>query len=270
MSQAFRTLLFTGGLLLALPLHAGGFSPDARAAMDGLKAFNSGWNDVSATLKTTTHGKIKAEGTAQMQSLNKADGSQKIRIRVESPAGAKGTGFMSHIASDGGMKQWLFVPASGKVFEVENSRRSGPFLGTEFTFEDLAIHPKRFAVSDAEEEDCDIEGKELDCQLLTLTPTPGTSSYDKLHAWVDEDDNRLRIVEFFKKDKKVKTLLLEDYGHVANKHWVPQKLTMTNNKTQRHTVLLWQDISFESGLTDASFAPEKLSEGVAQTRVGPK
>lgn len=257
-------------LLINSGSHAGGFSPDARAAIDGLEKFNSGWNDVTATLDVTTDGKIKQHGVARMQSVARADSSQKIRIGVESPAGARGTGFLSHIDSTGKMQQWLFVPASGKVFEVDTAGRSGPFLGTEFTFEDLAVHPKRFQAIDSEEEDCDVEGEELDCQVVTLKPAPGTSSYEQLLAWVDEDDNRLRQVEFFKGGKQVKTLVLEDYGQFAGKHWLPQRLTMTNARTQRSTVLLWQDVSFDQGLSEADFAPEKLSEGAAQTKIGPR
>lgn len=262
---------FALALMLISPISlAGGFSADAERAIAGLKAFNSGWNDVTATLDVTTDGKIKQHGVASINSIAKADRSQKIRLRVQNPPGAKGTGFLSHIDSEGAMKQWMFLPTTGNVMEIQTSGRSNAFLGTEFTFEDLAVHPSRFEVADAEEEDCMVEGKEFDCQVLTLTPTPGTSSYSRLDAWVDEEDNRLRQVDFYKKDKQVKVLTLENYGQFSGKHWLPQRLTMKNSKTGRSTVLLWQDVRFDTGQEEVAFTPEKLGEGVSKTRIGPR
>lgn len=251
---------------------AGGLSRDAEHAIAGLKAFNSGWNDVTATLDVTSDGKgnIKQHGVAKMLSTASADHSQKVRIHVESPAGARGTGFLSHIDSDGKMKQWLFIPASGRVMEIANAGRSGTFLGTEFTFEDLSVHPSRYAIADAEEEDCMVNGEELDCQVIRLSPAKGTSSYSRLDAWVDEEDNRLRQVDFYVNERQVKTLSLENYSQFGGKHWIPQTLTMKNTKTGRQTVLLWQDVSFNRGLSDDEFVPDKLSEGAAQTRIGPR
>ncbi len=265
-------LIFLLLIALAPFAFAGGLSADAERAIAGLKAFNSGWNDVTATLDVTSDGKgnIKQHGVARMKTTAKADNSQKIVIRVESPPGAKGTGFLSHIDSTGNMKQWLFIPTTGRVMEVQNSGRSGAFLGTEFTFEDLAVHPSRYAVADAEEEDCMVDGKELDCQVITLNPAPGTSSYTRLDAWVDEKENRLRKVDFYKKDKMVKTLSLEKYGQFDGKHWIPQSLTMKNSKTERHTVLLWQDVKFNNSLGDDEFVPEKLAEGAVNTKIGPR
>ncbi len=268
-----KTLLLSLSLLLASPtLIAGGFSPDAQRAIAALEKFNSGWNDMTATLDVTSDGKgsIQQHGVAKLQSVARADRSQKILMRVESPPGARGTGFLSHIDSKGHMQQWLFIPATGRVMEVQTSGRSNPFLGTEFTFEDLAVHPARYQVTDSEEEDCMVEGKEYDCQVLTLTPAPDTSSYSRLDAWVNEEDDRLRQVDFYNKDTLSKRLTLEDYGQFAGKHWLPQRLIMTNLKTGRSTVLLWQDVEFDTGLGEDAFVPDKLGEGAANTRIGPR
>lgn len=259
-------------LVSGAPALAGGFSSDAQQAIAALKAFNSGWNDLSATLDVTSEGKgsIKQHGVAQMHSIAKDDRSQKIRMRVESPPGARGTSFLSHVNADGGMRQWMFLPASGNTMEIQTSGRSSPFLGTEFSFEDLVVHPGRFQVKDAGEKDCEVAGKEVDCQVITLNPAAGTSSYDRLDAWLDEEEYRLRQVDFYGKDKLLKTLVLEDYRQFADKHWLAGRLTMTNAKTGRSTVLLWKDVQFDSGLEVALFEPDKLGEGVAQTRSGPR
>ena len=55
-----------------------------------------------------------------------------------SPADVKGSSFLRMSYDDKDDDMWIYLPAFGKVRRIASSAKNGSFMGTDFTFEDLA------------------------------------------------------------------------------------------------------------------------------------
>ncbi len=61
----------------------------------------------------------------------------KSLIVFESPADIKGTGLLSHAKILEPDDQWLYLPALKRIKRISSVNKSGPFVGSEFAFEDF-------------------------------------------------------------------------------------------------------------------------------------
>ncbi|HIN59600.1 MAG TPA: outer membrane lipoprotein-sorting protein, partial [Gammaproteobacteria bacterium] len=65
------------------------------------------------------------------------DGDKSLTI-FSYPADIKGTVFLSHTHPTRPDEQWLYLPALKRIKRISSSNKSGPFMGSEFAYEDLA------------------------------------------------------------------------------------------------------------------------------------
>ena len=66
------------------------------------------------------------------------DGDKSIAI-FESPRDVKGVAILSYAHKVKADDQWLYLPALKRVKRIASKNKSGPFLGSEFSFEDFSF-----------------------------------------------------------------------------------------------------------------------------------
>jgi len=64
------------------------------------------------------------------------DGDKSLSI-FDEPADVKGTTSLTWSHSDKPDDQWLYLPALKRVKRISSKNKSGPFMGSEFAFEDI-------------------------------------------------------------------------------------------------------------------------------------
>ena len=64
------------------------------------------------------------------------DGDKNITI-FDRPGDIKKTAFLNYTHPQGDDDQWLFLPALKRVKRISSSNKSGPFVGSEFAYEDI-------------------------------------------------------------------------------------------------------------------------------------
>src|SRR5688500_19079610 len=69
--------------------------------------------------------------------LETAIGDKRL-ILFDEPGDVRGTAVLTHSHADGSDDQWIFLPAIKRVKRVAGNSRTGPFMGSEFAYEDLA------------------------------------------------------------------------------------------------------------------------------------
>ncbi len=60
-------------------------------------------------------------------------------IQVFSPGDVDGTALLSHAKVTAAEDPWLFLPSLSRVKRIFSANKSGPFVGSGFSFEDLTI-----------------------------------------------------------------------------------------------------------------------------------
>jgi len=195
----------------------------------------------------------------RISTLEKADESvgDKSLVLFDTPRDIEGTALLSHAKILDPDDQWLFLPALKRVKRIASSNKSGPFVGSEFAFEDFtAIELNKFDYSHTGIETCGA----FQCDVLERLPRYQNSGYSKQISWVDQQVFQLRKVEFYdRRGDLLKVLELGDYRQYDNGVWRAHKLTMKNLQTNKETDLVYQEYAFNLDLKANDFVKGRLS-----------
>ena len=223
-----------------------------------IKARNLGWGDSQSTLQMVLRNASGQESTREIRSKTLEvdnDGDKSLNI-FDHPKDVKGTAFLSFSHPVGADDQWLYLPKLKRVKRIASRNKSGPFLGSEFAFEDLAsFEVEKYTYKYLRDEPCD-GGT---CYVLEQDPVDKYSGYTRIIAWVDQDEYRVWKSEFYdRKDSLLKTLTVGEFQQYLDQYWRPINMKMVNHQNKKSTDLVWNDYQFRTGLTDADFNQNSL------------
>ncbi len=185
------------------------------------------------------------------------DVGDKSLVVFDTPRDIEGTALLSHAKILDPDDQWLFLPALKRVKRISSSNKSGPFVGSEFAFEDFtSLELNKFEYKFLRTEDCG----EFVCDVLERFPRYENSGYTRQLAWIDQADYQIRKVEFYdRRGDLLKTLELKEYREYENGVWRAHLLSMTNVQTNKSTDLIYSDYEFGVGLDNNNFVKGRLS-----------
>ena len=183
------------------------------------------------------------------------DGDRTIFV-FDRPRNVKGTGFLVHAHKTGPDDQWLYLPALKRVKRISSSKQSGSFMGSEFSYEDMgAVEVEKYTHRHLREEACG----ELQCIVLERIPKNRDSGYSRHVVWLDKEELRTIQVQYFdRRDKHLKTMVVEDYKKYLERYWRGGRISMTNHLTGKSTVLNWKDYEFGTDLDLGDFTRTAL------------
>ena len=217
-----------------------------------------GWGDMSADLKMILKNKNGDEHvrSLRMKTLEMQDDGDKSLSIFDSPRDIKGTAFLSFTHALEADEQWLYLPALKRVKRISSSNKSGPFLGSEFAFEDLtSFELKKYQYNYLRDEL--IEG--ADCFVVETFPQYQHSGYTRNIVWIDKQRYiPLRIDYYDRKNALLKTQTFINYQQYLEQYWRAGKSEMENYLTGKSTELLWENYRFRSGLTKRNFDKNTL------------
>ncbi|MEO0368319.1 MAG: outer membrane lipoprotein-sorting protein [Pseudomonadota bacterium] len=223
-----------------------------------VKAANIGWGDSQSELTMTLRTKKGQEVVRQMRSKSlevDGDGDKGITI-FDTPLDVKGTVFLSYSHITEADDQWIYLPALKRVKRIASKNKSGPFLSSEFAFEDLSSFEieKNTYVYVKEE----MLG-ELMMDVVEADPVDPYSGYKRFILWTDQEHHRVHKIDFYdRRDTLLKTLTVEDYKLYLDKYWRADRQTMINHKTGKSTVIDVKNLELGVGLDDKDFDQKRM------------
>lgn len=254
-SWLLAALLIPSSAASALSGEEKGFQIAARSDRS-----DRGFGDSTVELKMVLRNKAGQESTRTLRinTLEIPDESlgDKSLIVFDSPADIDGTALLSHARILDPDDQWLYLPALKRIKRISSVNKSGPFVGSEFAFEDFtALELNKFNYRYLGEEPC---GK-LRCDLVERLPRYTYSGYTRQLAWVDQSFYQIRKVEFYdRRGDLLKTLTLDDYRQYQGAYWRAHSLHMVNHQTGKSSDLMYADYQFRTGLRNRDFVKTVL------------
>lgn len=173
------------------------------------------------------------------------------------PGDIKGTAFLSFTKILEPDDQWLYLPALKRVKRISSANKSGPFVGSEFAYEDLtSFEVAKYSYTWLRDEACG----DLDCFVIERKPQYERSGYSKQIAWVDKTEYRIVKVDFYdRKDTLLKTLESSEWTQYLNQYWRPHRMHMVNHQTGKETILSFKPYQFREGVNEANFNQSRLA-----------
>jgi len=165
--------------------------------------------DLTMILRNTAGQESQRSLSIMTLEIADEDIGDKSMVVFDSPKDIDGTALLSHAKILDPDDQWLYLPALKRVKRISSANKSGPFVGSEFAFEDFtAIELNKYDYKHLREEE--VDGVMMD--VVERYPRYENSGYTRQVAWIDQDVFQIRQVDFYdRRDDLLKTLKLEDY-----------------------------------------------------------
>ena len=247
-------------ILLSLPFSVQGGTPQQRGLEIATEAErrDSGFHDSTASMKMLLRNKQGQESTRdiRVRTLEQVDDGDKSLTIFDQPADVKGTAFLSFTHKTGPDDQWLYLPALKRVKRISSRNKSGPFMGSEFAYEDISSQElEKYTYKYLRDEM--FQG--MDCFVIERDPVDEYSGYTRQVVWIDKAEYRpQQIVYYDRKNAKLKTLVFSDYRQYLDTYWRAHVMEMENHQTGKSTRLIWSDYQFQIGQTERDFDRNSL------------
>lgn len=219
-----------------------------------------GFGDSQAMIKMTLRNQRGEETLRVMRSRTleiDGDGNRSMVI-FDEPKDVAGTAFLSITHRTKDDDQWLYLPVLKRVKRIASSNRSGPFMGSEFTYEDLSSpEVEKYEYVYLRDEFFDGRGH----FVLQRKPKNSRSGYRRMIVWLDKAHYRAVKIDYYdRRDELLKTLTTARFELYDDRFWRPINMLMVNHQNGRSTTLEWSDYAFRNGYRETDFNRNSLAK----------
>ncbi len=216
--------------------------------------FGGQLSDVELTLINTNGDKVTRR--LQGKRLEVQDDGDRSVLTLTWPADVKGARLLTWAHKKGSDDQWLYLPSAKRVKRISARDKSGSFMGSEFTLEDLAVSEvDKYTYRYLREET--VAGRKA--WVIERFPVEKQSSYRKSVVWIDQEYLAISRTDFYdRKGKLLKTATMDRFKKLE-KWWLPDQIEMNNVQTRKKSVFDFKSRKITKVSVD-EFDPESLSE----------
>jgi len=219
---------------------------------------DQGWIDARISMKMILRNKQGDESRRdiRMKILEINGDGDKSLTTFDSPRDVKGTSFLSYshiIAAD---DQWLYMPALKRVKRISSANKSGPFMGSQFAYEDLAsFEVDKYDYKYLRDES--LNG--VNSFVVENYPNYQYSGYSRQIVWIDKQRYiPLRVEYYDRKNELLKVLKFNNYKQYLNSYWRANEQVMENKQNGKVTTLTLNNYQFRNGFNERDFERNSL------------
>jgi len=254
------TKVFTIGIVLAAIASPPSLAVDNRGLelATEVDIRDHGFQDNTAKMKMILRNRSGSVSVRNMRikSLEvEGDGDKSLSI-FDEPADVKGTASLTWSHATVSDDQWLYLPALKRVKRISSKNKSGPFMGSEFAFEDIGSQEvDKYTYSYVGEDSLD----GIATHIIERYPVDKYSGYRKQIVWIEQERYIALKIEYYdRKGSLLKTMTASDFEQYLEKHWRAAKMEMVNHQSGKSTTLEFTDFQFKTGLKDKDFQKTTL------------
>ena len=193
----------------------------------------------------------------EMKTLEGERGDKTISTFL-TPADVKGTKTLTHEHIDRDDDQWLYLPALKRVKRIASSNKSGSFMGSEFSYEDIGNQNYQKFTYSGEAQEVMLNG--MACYKSARTPNDANSGYTKQVVWISKDNFLIQQIEYYdRKGELLKTATFSEQ-HQVDGVWRVGRIEMRNHQNDKSTILIWKEDNIKVGLTEKEFNKRVLKQ----------
>ncbi len=220
----------------------------------------SGYGDLQVELEMVLRDRRGSESRRllSISQLEMEDEGDRLLVVFDTPKPIRGTALLSYSHVQGPDDQWLYLPAQRRVKKIASRNKSGPFLSSEFAYEDLALQEvEKFDYRLLGQEPCG----DRQCYRVERTPLDEYSGYSRQEVLLDQETLRVERIDYFDRHgRPLKVLVSDAYRLYDGRYWKPGRMFMENLQTGKTTELRWKEYRFGNGfLAERDFSTNALS-----------
>ena len=255
---AIFIILFTGSSLMAQD------ELSAKEIMD--KAFEvtklAGSEAVSTMTIIDGKGRERIREIAMVTKLYDNGDTEKRLMRFLAPADVKGTGLLVFDYEKKDDDMWLFLPALRKTRRIVSSERAKSFMGSEFSYADMAppiLDEFTYKIMSEKETEGTL------CWEIEMVPVDediaDENGFSRRIAYIGKRDFVIRGAIYFDLDGELhKELSVKEIRELdpVNHRYRPIHMIMVNKQNNRKSILKIDEIQFNPNVKDDYFTTRYL------------
>jgi outer membrane lipoprotein-sorting protein len=183
-------------------------------------------------------------------------GEQKYYTYFKKPSDVSRLTFMVWKNPEANDNRWLYVPAVDLVKQISADDKNSSFVGSDFTYEDVSgrhwSEDKHTLVSDSEM----LDGKET--YLISSTPVDDYDGFSEKKSWIDKTSYLPLKEEYYNEDGELIRVFTADKIETIDGIETVTQRTMKDVEDEKHTTVYFNNISYNSGVTDDIFTERYL------------
>lgn len=192
------------------------------------------------------------------------DGVKKSLITFSAPKDVAGVAYLAfdHDEKEGEAKEsenWLYMPALKKIRRISGSARQDEFMGSDFTYEDIAdrgLYKDNFTLVGEE------TAENSECWKIDCVAKDSSEKIPRRILWIRKDNYLPQKAELYdQRGELQRTLVCSDISEVDG-IWTIHKMVMTNVQTGHSSVLEMKNVKYNMNLSDNLFTVANLERGL--------
>jgi Outer membrane lipoprotein-sorting protein len=257
LSLRVLAVFFCAALCLFTKVYLSGAPPDARKIMEGVYQQDTSHDTMLRAsfelFDNEGHSKKKRFTYRRIGSLD----DSKTLVVFTDPEEIRGVALLSINQRGVNVRQYMYIPATQRVRSVVTRERSDRFIGSDFSYEDIAERTlddfTYRLLSDAET----IDGHKS--YKVEATPIdPERSQYKFLYYWVAQDVPMVLCTEMYDaQGREVRVLHASQLKRVSG-IWGARRTTMSSVQDATRTVLSIDEVKFNTRPDERLFTPQGL------------
>lgn len=212
--------------------------------------------DMQVRVKMTLISKAGQQRLRELTMLrkNSAGGEQKYFMYFHNPGDVRGTSFMVYKYPNKDDDRWLFIPAINLVTRIAARDSRSSFVGSDFTYEDVS---GRDIEADTYKYLKEENIGEIPCHVVESRPKNPTE-YTKKISWIDKATYLPLKEEYYDVQDSLYKVFTADKVNTVNGLPTIVKRSMTNVKSGHKTEVVFESISYNTGIGDDLFSERYL------------
>ena len=219
-----------------------------------------------ATLETKTGDKNTLKKFTWWRRLNPDAVHYNTLTRFRDPSEVRGEGILFLERNADENEVLMYLPSFKKTRRVESQAQSGSFMGSAFSYSDIATpHVDDYAYKMLREETCP-DGSKVQCWVIEATPSSDAVKErigaTRVVQWIRQDCYMVARSESFDGDQAFKQMQASETKEVdPMKHtWMSHHLEMKDLKSNRATTLQFAAVKVNQGVAENTFTPQNLTK----------
>lgn len=188
---------------------------------------------------------------------NQIDGDKTL-MEFKTPIDVRGTKFLTHEKIVKNNNQWLYLPALKRIKRITSKSKSGSFMGSEFSYEDISSRePSKYEYS---EEVKELKLGKNQIYKYERYPKDKNSGYSKQTVYVDKNKFVVLKIDFFDKKKELlKTAIYSGYKKIKDTYRVSE-IVINNYQNLKSTTLSYLEDRIHLKLNKKLFSKRFLKD----------
>ena len=191
----------------------------------------------------------------EMKKIEGTDGDKSL-LNFLYPDDLKDTKLLSFEVIGSDDKQWLYLPSLKRVKRISSRNKSGSFMASEFSYEDISSQNYKNYNYSGEAEEVTKDG--LPFYKVTRTPIDANSGYSKQVIWIEKQSFLAKYGEYYdKQNRLLKKINFSEYKVIDGIQRIV-KIEIENVQNGKSSSLTWDEDSINAGISSGDLSKRAL------------